>query len=276
MGKKRRKKRKKQKKTLAKQADKYKLYQRAVQVPETEVKFFRRVFKRTYGRTPTTLREDFCGTAAVACEWVKRNKRHRAVGVDLDPEPLGWGREHNLEQLDEDARQRIELIEGDVRSVDEQKADIVAAQNFSYFIFNTRDELREYFAAARDHLEDEGLLVLDIMGGSEVIEEDRRDLRAIKGAQYIWEHKRFDPISHQCRYEIHFRFKDGSLLKAFRYDWRLWSIPEVRELLDEAGFAGSAVYWEDEDEDGDGTGTYRVRASAPADPAWICYIVAHK
>ena len=50
---------------------------------------------------------------------------------------------------------------------------------------------------------------------------------------------------------IHFEFTNGSRLKrAFTYEWRLWTLPEIRELLGEAGFSRSTVYWEDRDADG--------------------------
>jgi cyclopropane fatty-acyl-phospholipid synthase-like methyltransferase len=262
----------------AQRADKYDLYQQSVQVPEADVSFFERVHKKLMGRPAQHLREDFCGTAAVCCEWVRGGKQRTAYGVDLDPEPLDWGRRHNLSQLDEAQRSRVELVESDVREVIGPRADIVAAQNFSFYTFMERSELRSYFESARRNLKPEGLLVLDMMGGSQAMEEDREEIRDIDGFKYIWEQRRFDPITHFNECHIHFRFKDGSKLKrAFSYRWRLWSIPEVRELLDEAGFAWNQVYWEGTDPDtGEGNGEFRPRKQAPSDPAWIAYIVAVK
>ncbi len=41
---------------------------------------------------------------------------------------------------------------------------------------------------------------------------------------------------------IDFKFEDGSVQKrAFSYDWRLWILPEIREVLAEAGFRRSTV-----------------------------------
>ena len=64
--------------------------------------------------------------------------------------------------------------------------------------------------------------------------------------------------------------------RAFTYEWRLWTLPEIRELLAEAGFSRSTVYWEDRDANGDGTNTYRPRAHARQEPAWVAYIVAER
>jgi hypothetical protein len=76
---------------------------------------------------------------------------------------------------------------------------------------------------------------------------------------------------------IHFEFKDGSKLeRAFTYHWRFWTLPELTELLAEAGFSRSHVYWEDEDEDGEGTGVYRARKRANNAGAWVAYVIAEK
>jgi SAM-dependent methyltransferase len=263
---------------LAALADKYDLYLRSVQSPENEVSFFTRAFHTNYGRTPLVLREDFCGTAAVCCEWVKSRNDRSAIGIDLDPEPLAWGMENNVSKLDDDERRRVKLLEEDARSVRRKKADVVTAQNFSFYLFKTRNELRAYFEAAYRNLAREGVFVLDVLGGSEVMEEDREEVRGHRSFKYVWEQARFDPITHNCLFHIHFRFPDGSgIERAFTYDWRLWTIPEVRELLDEAGFRRADVYWESRDRrTGRGNDVYRRRERAESDPAWVAYVVGVK
>jgi len=269
---------KKKKKTLAAKADKYALYQRAVQAPEAEIEFFDKVFKRSFARRPLVLREDFCGTAAVCCAWADSRKDRIAYGVDLDPEPLVWGAEHNLTALKPRRRERVILVESDVRADGQPAADIVTAENFSYCVFRTRKELLRYFRAAHAHLAEKGLFILDAMGGSLTYEEGRREKRKVDGFHYIWEQRRFDPITHHARMHIHFAFVDGSRLnKAFTYDWRLWTLPELQELLSEAGFDAVAVHWEGTNKKtGEGNGRFRPQKHAAADPSWICYIVARK
>jgi len=275
-GKKKRGERGKQSMTEAHRADKYALYQQAVQDPEHEVAFFERLYRRLFKRTPRVLREDFCGTFAICCQWAKKRNR-QAIGVDLDPEPLNWGRGNNLRNLPAEAQRRVELRQDDVRTTGGTKAHVLAAQNFSFWCFKTRDALRDYFARARKNLDKQGIMVLDMMGGPECMEEDREDVRNCGRFTYVWEQARFDPISHNARFHIHFRFRDGSeLTKAFTYDWRFWSIPEVRELLAEAGFSESHVYWEGTDENGEGDNTWRKARRAPSEPAWIAYIAAVK
>lgn len=268
---------KKRKVTLtAANADKYALYIRSVQAPDYDVKFFRRAFKSAYGRTPEVLREDFCGTAVVCAEWVKKAGA-TAYGVDLDPEPLEYGRTHFIDALSDEAKARVHLIEGDVRTAKTPKADVLAAQNFSYYLFKTRDELREYFRTCRRHLKDEGVVVLDLFGGAEVQEDEHEDVTEHKDFDYIWEQASFDPITYEAVFHIHFRFRDKSKIKrAFTYDWRLWTIPEVRETLLEAGFAKAEAYWEGTDDDGEGSGVYRRATHGTADPAWNAYVVGVK
>jgi hypothetical protein len=46
-----------------------------------------------------------------------------------------------------------------------------------------------------------------------------------------WDQAAYNPITADFKAHIHFRFKDGTAIEpAFTYEWRLWSIPELREL----------------------------------------------
>ena len=64
--------------------------------------------------------------------------------------------------------------------------------------------------------------------------------------------------------------------KAFSYDWRLWTLPEIREILEESGFRKVTIYWEGDDEDGEGNGEFTREEKGEADAGWIVYIVAEK
>jgi len=56
----------------------------------------------------------------------------------------------------------------------------------------------------------------------------------------------------------------------------MYTAPELRDLLLEAGFSKATVYWEGEDEDGEGNGEFTPDEKGEADLAWIAYIVAEK
>jgi len=88
----------------------------------------------------------------------------------------------------------------------------------------------------------------------------------------VWEHARYNPIANEILCHIHFRFRDGSEIReAFTYDWRLWTIPEIRECLLEAGFRDTQVWWDPTDED-----EYRLSESEENQPGWLVYIVGVK
>lgn len=263
---------------IAETADRHVYYQRSVQEPEADAEFFEEVFQAEFGRSPRILREDFCGTGYLSATWTKLHPENRAWGVDLDAPTLAWGAEHNLASLTDEQRSRVTLLQGDVREVREPKADVVAAQNFSFCVFKARDELRKYFEIARQNLAEHGLFVLDIFGGPEAqqLTEEATEYED-EGFTYVWDQDKYDAITNETICKIHFQFPDGSELRdAFVYDWRLWTIAELRELLIEAGFKSADAYWEGADEDGEGDGEFVKAENAANEDAWIAYVVGVK
>lgn len=261
---------------MAEEADIHDLYEKAVQNVEHEVEFLQATFESIRGRKAYRLREDFCGTASASCQWVRQGKQFQAIGVDIDPAVLDWGRRHRLSRLPATDQARVQLLESDVMTVGTAPVDMLIAFNFSYFTFKTRDLLLDYFRQAYAALLDDGLFVIDLFGGPEAQEETKEKTKH-KGFTYIWHQAEFHPVTNYIRCHIHFKFRDGSKIKkAFTYEWRLWSAPELREVLLEAGFSKATVYWEGEDEDGEGNGVFTADEKGEADLAWIAYIVAEK
>lgn len=252
----------------------YDLYQQAVQGPEADIEFFERVYREQAGGLPLRLREDFAGTALLSSMWARSHAERRAWAVDIDPEPLAWGREHNL--AEPEIAGRVELIEADVCSVQVPPVDIVCALNFSYCILKSRADLGRYFEAALETLVPGGLLVLDLYGGTEAIIATSEE-RELDGFTYIWEQTSYNPVNHEGHCAIHFELDDGTRLNnAFVYNWRLWTIAEIRDLLEEVGFQETLVYWEVVDEDGDGTGEYRRTEEEENQEGWLVYIAGVK
>lgn len=261
--------------TQAEQADRNFLYQESVQDVESEIDFVEETWGALRRRPAELLREDFCGTANTACEWVRRDDNHYAIGVDVDDKVLRWGELNNISRLDVEQQARISLLNDDVVDADAGLADIVLAMNFSYYLFMDRAELLEYFESVREGLVEDGIFFLDAYGGYEapkVLEEERD----CEGFTYIWDQVSFNPIDSIMHCRIHFTFPDGSKMEnAFDYHWRLWTLPEIRELLEEAGFSEVDVYWEGTDEEtGEGNGIYEPAEVGDADAGWVCYIVA--
>ncbi|AKJ64120.1 class I SAM-dependent methyltransferase [Kiritimatiella glycovorans] len=259
------------------------LYEASVQGVDNDLDFAGRIYRRRHGRRPKRIREDFCGSALLASTWVRRRPANRAWGVDLHRPTLDWSRRHHVERLSRPEADRLELIEGDVRTARIPPVQVTFALNFSFCIFYTRDELREYFAAAREGLEDGGVLILDLYGGTEAVKE-KEEPRAVDGFTtpegvrvppftYVWDQDFYDVITHRCRNYIHFRIPGvGTIRRAHHYDWRLWTIPEVRELLAEAGFRSSEAYLHGWTDDGESDEVWRRRTSYENAEAWIAYL----
>src|SRR5690606_34083034 len=194
-------------------------------------------FKALRGREPISFREDFCGTASASCEWVRTHPERTAVGVDFDEETLEWGRANRVGRLPEADRPRVKLVLGDVRTAETEPVDIVGAFNFSYYCFKTREELGGYFRRVREALNDDGMLVLDVFGGSEA-DSVQKEKTKYDDVTYIWDHGEFEQVTQRMICHIHFKFPDGAKLKnAVSYEGRMWTMPEIRELLEEAGFS---------------------------------------
>lgn len=258
---------------MASRADRYALYQRSVQDPGADIEFMVDTFKARFGRAPRDLREDFCAAAYLACTWVAGHRENRAWGVDLDPEPLAWGRAHNAAELTPRQRERLVLLQQNVLDPFPVQVDLITAQNFSYFVFKTRPELLAYFRRVREGLREQGLLVLDLFGGPDS-QMCMREETKHRGFSYVWDQERYDPIQSEIVCHIHYRFPDGSRLRrAFSYDWRMWTIREVRELLAEAGFSASEAYWEGTAGDGEGNGVFTKTEQVENERAWIAYVV---
>ncbi len=263
--------------TMAELADRYDLYQQSVQCPAAEVDFVLKQFQALRRRKPRILREDFCGTAYTACEWVGRNNKNRAFGVDLDHEVLGWGRRNNIKKLTRGQQGRISLMNVDVLEAETPAVDVVLAMNFSYWALLTRKNVQAYFNRVCKVLVEDGLFFLDCYGGYDALKEIK-EKRKLNDFIYIWQQADFDPLTSEMECNIHFKFPDKSRIKkAFSYKWRLWTLPEIREMLKEAGFCDAHIHWEQVDEEtGEGNGEFKKVTRGTADPGWITYIVAEK
>ncbi|ATH08874.1 hypothetical protein BIY24_13230 [Halobacteriovorax marinus] len=255
--------------------DKYKLYEASVQNHETDIDFINKEYKRYFKRKPLTLREDFGGTAAMACDWVRQSSDHKAWGVDLDSEPIKYGRENHYSRLSDAEQSRMEYIEGNVLEDRNFKSDVVVAFNFSYFIFKEREVLLNYFKKVREGLNDNGAFFVDLFGGTdacqEMVEETDHDDHT-----YFWDCESFNPITSEVLYYIHFKYKGKKHEKVFTYDWRMWGLKELQDIMKEAGFSSVIPYWEGEDGDGGGDGNFYPAKKEENCESWVTYICALK
>jgi SAM-dependent methyltransferase len=259
------------------------LYENSVQCPEEDVVFFSEIYQSLRGgRVPKVLREDFCGTARLSLAWCLSDPSRRAFGIDLDGPTLDWAHKHNFAPNASVLGRRLKLVQANVLDSRREKADITCACNFSFCILKERPVLRRYLELVRDGLKRNGLLFLEIYGGTEAIQAMVEE-RKFDDFKYVWDQHSFNPVTHETLCHIHYRFPDGSRLeRAFTYDWRLWTIPELRDLLVEVGFSEVRVFWEkvDQSEDEDdkmlrGTGAYEDVTNVAIDQqeSFLAYVI---
>ena len=95
----------KRKKLTSRNADRHDLYQRSVQAPDTDSRFFSRYFKRYVGRDLRVFREDFCGTFVLSTSFVQLHRENEAVCVDLDG-PTGSCRKYLMGRVAQSVERR--------------------------------------------------------------------------------------------------------------------------------------------------------------------------
>ncbi|MEX2218635.1 MAG: hypothetical protein WD749_07720 [Phycisphaerales bacterium] len=215
--------------------DKYTCYELCVQDAARLVPFLEAV----HGGRPRVLREDFCGTAGVARAWAASSPQRRAVAVDQSAGPLRRAR-----------AERVRAVRAEVMGCG-ARADIITATNFPVGYWHTRPALVRYLERCRARLNPRGVFVCDTYGGATAftIGTMSRDIRAPGGLRihYLWEQREADPTTGMVLDTIHFRAdRDGEIVyqeaDAFVYRWRLWSVPELRDAMAEAGFRKTEVY----------------------------------
>lgn len=215
------------------------LYELCVQSPVHAVRLLRAI----HAGRPASLGEDFAGTAAVSREWVRQVRGGRAVATDLDAATLRHG----------PAARRVRRVVGDAlrRSPRHGRHDAIFVGNFSIGEVHGRPELVAYLRRCAARLRPDGVFVCDTYGGASAFRTGsvRRTHLAPDGTRvtYTWEQRDADPLTGMVTNAIHFRAdRAGAVVAdlpdAFVYRWRLWSVPELRDAMADAGFASTAVY----------------------------------
>lgn len=256
--------------------DKYEHYLKSVQSPDADAEFLANVYRKQRRKAAVTMREDFCGTFALCDQWVRDSKKHRAIGVDLDPEPLAYGHEKFFKKLKPEQQDRLLVCKANVLDKRLPKADLICALNFSYCIFHTRQTMLKYLKSCREALSKDGILVLDVLGGS-LYQQAEEQMTRLEGFNYYWQQEYFNPIDNRTLFHINFKRRgERKRTKVFSYDWRSWSLPEIRDMLEEVGFKKTVTYWEGTKRNGEGNDIFSEATRGEECDSWVAYIAALK
>jgi len=259
--------------------DRHHLYERTVQSPERVVQFLRAI----HGSSPRILGEDFSGTASVSRAWLRLVPDGAAIAVDRDPDVLERAR-------DPATSGRLERIQGDVRAATDPErhaADVLFVGNFSIGEIHERKDLVRYLARCRERLLAGGVFVCDTYGGPSAFRTGAVERSHwIEGGvriRYVWEQREADPFTARVVCAMHFRLeRDGEVFQsiedAFVYRWRLWSVPELREAMLEAGFAWTEVRSDLYGDPGIGPGIAgeKTRSSLDESEGFIVCVAGHR
>lgn len=260
---------------------KFRLYEAAVQNPRWQVDYLPQFHRWLTGKEPRSMREDFCGSAAISCEWVKKSNKNQALGLDIDPEPLDYAKNVNRAALPEEAQKRLKILKQNVLKTTREKFDTIWAFNFSFFDFHERKDMLVYAKSVRQSLKKKGTFFLEVAGGegfTETLQEKQMlQVPGVGSVRKIWEQHQYDSITQVCDYSLHFQLPEGKWLSdAFTYHWRIWGIRDLREVLQDAGFKKTVVLWESQDEKGRGQGEYLPTEEADSARSWVAYVVGVK
>lgn len=256
---------------MSKKLDKFDLYTLCVQDPPRMAEFLQAV----HGDSPKILRDDFAGPGAIARAWAACSPRHRGIAVDLDKVPLTKAK----------GAPRVKCFVTDVRQV-KAKADVICALNFGVCELHHRRDLLKYLSQVRSTLHLGGILVCDLYGGSDAFTRSttRKTIRVDgnTSVRYSWVQDGGDAATARVHNRIHFAVHRGTSITkypdAFVYDWRLWSIPELRDAMIEAGFRLVEIHdrlGAARDTEGQ-LHTRPLQEGEPLDDPFVVYVVARK
>lgn len=111
-------------------------------------------------RTGGPVLEVACGTGRIVLPLARAG--HRVIGIDSSPHMLARARA-KLAAEPEDVRQRVTLVEADMRSFQmaESFALVILAFN-TFIVLSTPQEQAQFLETARRHLMPNGLLIIDV------------------------------------------------------------------------------------------------------------------
>ena len=180
-------------------------------------------------------------------------------GIDNSPAMLKVAR-RKISGMCQDARQRIQCVEGDMRSFElDRKFDLVIIPYRSFMFMLTLDDRRKALACIHDHLLDHGRLIFNFFDpGVDEIATNSRSAggilkyvrsfdHSVSGNRFaLHESKQFDPEEQTLDWFMFFEETnpDGRLISktSLALNFHYFNRYEVQHLLELYGFEIEALY----------------------------------
>ena len=259
--------------------DIHSLYELCAQNPPRDAKLLRAIHADAT-RTPRkslTLAEDFCGTAALSRAWCDLSPNFSAVATDIHAPTLARAKQlsasyDRIKLIRADVR-KVNDPADLIAVLNFSICELHARRDLVAYFKHARTRLAKRKGGG-------GVLICDLYGGADSYQtglldqtiSPPRDHPAAKDRiLYSWEQRTADPLTARVVNAMHFDVTSGFgypagprradsapqertqprsasrpphqvFLDAFVYDWRLWTIPELREAMHEAGFKHTSVY----------------------------------
>lgn len=217
------------------QYDKYDLYTLGLQTPVLEARYLASLADGPH------LREDFCGTAAISRSWIALSQSRTATAVDMDSIALSRAA-RSLERAEPPSMStRIQFANADATEFRSRDVDVLTVPNSSIFLVTDRQRLRRYLEHVWHDLNEGGAIAIDMFGGPSALGNGTTVVDC-DGFRCIWQQEDFDFRTHIFDAHVRFQTRGHSpIASAFSYRMRLWSAPEVVDMLIESGFERTTV-----------------------------------
>jgi D-alanine-D-alanine ligase len=189
------------------------------------------ILRETGIAPPAAVADVACGEGRHAREFAARG--FHVTGVDQSAEFIARGRA--------DAPERMRLLVGDMREPVGSPYDLVTLLYHSFGFFADHEN-RDLLRGWAERLAPGGWFALDVWNRDRIVRQPlpHREWRA-SDALTVREEYRFDPLTGRSEVHYTYRYADG---RCYEYDasFRLYTLAELRALLDDAGLDVRAVY----------------------------------
>lgn len=261
--------------------DKYDLYIESVQDPEGVVRFLDHIYRNKMFHDPYIpfmLREDFAGTGINCHEWLKSNSvpepsHNKAMAVDIDSEPIQKG----VDMFGDTYHGNRMYFHCEDSFVYDEPADMIICLNSSIFSVHSREELLRYFNDSYRRLDrDDGVFIFEIYGGPFAYMPGKDEV-GFDDFTFVWQQEEVDLLSGHSKNSISFKIPDGDdMERAFTYDHRIWSFPELMDILGETDFRDTEVYLNTDFESSKEPDSYEPVDKVDVNTSFEAYIVCYK